>query len=231
MLGAYLGFTAVAVTGWFWPALVIVPPVVGVLGALLEASTLRFIYRRLPIYQLLLTFGIALILEESVRVLYGPTAKGVEPPALLEGAVALGGLFVIRSDARSLFDGLTSGGGLVAVLASGVAGAVTLWLVASGRYGPARVSSAAAVAALTVGWVLAQDPYVLPPRLTLHQAAASDATLATLLVGLAIGAIFLVPSLWYLYRLVLQGRLDQEFEPLHQRFQPVPGADDREPPR
>ena len=92
MLGAYLGFTAVALTGWFWPALVIVPPVVGVLGALLEASTLRFIYRRLPIYQLLLTFGLALILEESIRVLCGPTAKGVEAPPLLQGAVALGGI-------------------------------------------------------------------------------------------------------------------------------------------
>src|SRR5712691_9895251 len=96
MLGAYLGFTVVAVTGWFWPALVIVPPVVGALGALLEASTLRFIYRRLPIYQLLLTFGLALILEESIRVLYGPTAKGVEPPPLLQGAVALGGVVYPR---------------------------------------------------------------------------------------------------------------------------------------
>ena len=46
MLGAYFGFTAVALTGWFWPALIIVPPAVGVLGALLESSTLRFIYRR-----------------------------------------------------------------------------------------------------------------------------------------------------------------------------------------
>ncbi len=96
MLGAYLGFTVVAVTGWFWPALVIVPPVVGALGALLEAGTLRFIYRRLPIYQLLLTFGLALILEESIRVLYGPTAKGVEPPPLLQGAVALGSIVYPR---------------------------------------------------------------------------------------------------------------------------------------
>src|SRR6266852_35088 len=96
MLGAYLGFTVVAVTGWFWPALVIVPPVVGALGALLEASTLRFIYRRLPIYQLLLTFGLALILEESIRVLYGPTAKGVEPPPLPQGAVALAGVVYPR---------------------------------------------------------------------------------------------------------------------------------------
>jgi len=144
---------------------------------------------------------------------------------VVTGAVALGGLFVIRSDARALFDGLTSGGGLVAVLVSAVAGAVTLWLVASERYGPARVSASAAVTAITVGWALARDPYVLPPSLTLDQAAASNTTLITLVVALAIGAIFLVPSLWYLYRLVLQGRLDQEFEPLHQRFQPIPDDD------
>ena len=96
MLGAYLGFTAVAVSGWFWLSLVVVPPVVGVVGALLETSTLRFIYRRPPIYQLLLTFGLALILEESVRVLYGPTAKGIDPPPLLQGAVEIAGTFYPR---------------------------------------------------------------------------------------------------------------------------------------
>lgn len=96
MLGAYLGFTAVAVSGWFWPSLLVVPPLVGAVGALLEASTLRFIYRRPPIYQLLLTFGLALILEESVRVLYGPTAKGIEPPPLLQGAVEIAGTFYPR---------------------------------------------------------------------------------------------------------------------------------------
>ncbi|HJV56308.1 MAG TPA: branched-chain amino acid ABC transporter permease [Methylomirabilota bacterium] len=92
MLGAYLGFTAVALSGAFWPALVGVPLVVGTLGALLESSTLRFIYRRPPIYQLLLTFGLALILEEGIRIVYGPTAKGIDPPAVLEGAIRLGSL-------------------------------------------------------------------------------------------------------------------------------------------
>src|SRR4030095_5731128 len=90
MLGAYLSFTAVALSGSFWLTLVLVPPVVGVLGALLESSTLRFIYRRPPIYQLLLTFGLALILEEGLRILYGPTAKGLDPPAHPPGAISLG---------------------------------------------------------------------------------------------------------------------------------------------
>src|SRR5438045_9707323 len=89
MVGAYLGFTAVALSGQFWVALVAVPPVVGVLGSLLEASTLRFIYRRPPIYQLLLTFGLALILEEAIRVIYGPTAKPMDPPSLLQGSIVI----------------------------------------------------------------------------------------------------------------------------------------------
>lgn len=96
MLGAYVGFTAVALSGWFWPALVIAPLAVGTLGALLESTTLRFIYRRPPIYQLLLTFGLALILEEGIRILYGPTAKGIDAPAYLQGAIQLGTLWYPR---------------------------------------------------------------------------------------------------------------------------------------
>jgi cytochrome d ubiquinol oxidase subunit II len=151
---------------------------------------------------------------------------------LVTGVVAIAGLAVLRSDARALFDGLTSGGGLAAVLASGVAGAATLWLVFSERYDLARWTSAIAVAAITVGWVLAQSPYVLPPHLTLDQAAAPDATLATLLIGMGVGALVLVPSLVFLYRLVLAGRLQHEFEPLDQRFRPMTAGDpDGEAPR
>lgn len=96
MIGAYLGFTAVALSGYFWLALVLVPPAVGLVGAALEASSLRFIYRRPPSYQLLLTFGVALILEETLKVLYGPTAKNVEPPALLQGSVEMLGVIYPR---------------------------------------------------------------------------------------------------------------------------------------
>ena len=71
---------------------------------------------------------------------------------------------MLRSDARDLFDGLTSGGGLAMVLVSGAAGLATLALVWVERYGAARVSAAVAVAAIVVGWALAQDPYLLPGR-------------------------------------------------------------------
>ena len=137
---------------------------------------------------------------------------------ILTGAVAIGSLFVVRSDARPLFDGLTSGGGLVAVLASALAGAATLALVLTRRYAVARVTAAAAVAAVTVGWALAQDPYLLPGELTLEDGAASDTVLTALVVAVGIGFLILVPSLVYLYRLVLRGTLDQAYEPLDQRF-------------
>ena len=147
------------------------------------------------------------------------------------GAAAIAGLLVIRADARPLFDGLTSGGGLAMVILSAAAGLVTFALVWLGRFGLARLTAAAAVAAVLVGWVLAQRPYLLPPDLTLEKAAASHATLVALLVSVAVGLMVLVPALAYLYRLVLQGRLDQEFEPLDQRFRPLSAGDEPRRPQ
>src|SRR5690349_2752752 len=90
---------------------------------------------------------------------------------VVTGVLALAGLLVLRSDARALYDGLTSGAGLAMVLVSGAAGVATLALVYREHYELARATAAAAVAAIVVGWVIAQDPYVLPPHLTLQQAA------------------------------------------------------------
>jgi cytochrome d ubiquinol oxidase subunit II len=143
------------------------------------------------------------------------------------GVVAIGGLVVLREDARPLFDGLTSGGGLVFVIASALAGGVTLWLVWSARYEVARFSAAAAVACVTIGWAFAQSPYLLPERLALEEAAAADATLIATLVGIVVGMLVLAPSLYLLYSLTLKGRLDQEFRPLHQRFRPLSAGDPR----
>ena len=137
---------------------------------------------------------------------------------VVTGVLALAGLVELHADARELYDGLTSGAGLAMVLVSGAAGLATLALVYGERYELARVTAAAAVAAIVVGWVIAQDPYVLPPHVTLQEAAAPNATLTAVVIGVAAGLVILVPSLWWLYRLVLQGRLDQEYEPLDQRF-------------
>jgi cytochrome d ubiquinol oxidase subunit II len=159
---------------------------------------------------------------DSVRAGLPDLARAFRMRALLAGGasgiVAIGGLFVLRSDSRALYDGLTSGGGLAMVLVSALAGALTLILVWTERYGLARASSALAVVAIVVGWALAQNPYLLPPDLTLDKGAAADATLQATIIVVAIGLLILGPSLWFLYRLVLKGQLDQTYEPLDQRF-------------
>jgi cytochrome d ubiquinol oxidase subunit II len=144
---------------------------------------------------------------------------------VLSGAIAIGGLAVVRSDARPLYDGLTSGGGLACVVASGVFGVATLALVWTRRFELARAASTGAVACIAVGWAFAQSPDLLPGTLTLDQAAAGDATLTALLISVAVGLLILVPSLVLLYRLVLRGDLYQGFEPLDQQFRPLTSDD------
>jgi cytochrome d ubiquinol oxidase subunit II len=133
---------------------------------------------------------------------------------VVAGGLAIGGLFVIRDDARELYDGLTSGAGIAFVVISALAGLVTLGLLLRRRFGLARWSSAAAVGALVAGWGVGQRPDFLPGELTFEAAAAGDATLAALVISFAIAAAILIPSLTLLYRLTLQGRLDTEFRPI-----------------
>jgi cytochrome d ubiquinol oxidase subunit II len=120
--------------------------------------------------------------------------------AALTGAVGIAGLFVLRTDAPVLFEGLT-GRALPVVMLSVVAGVVALALVATRRYVPARAASALAVTAILVGWAVAQYPYVLLPEVTIEEAAQGRATLLAMLVALIVGALILVPALVYLYAL------------------------------
>ena len=124
------------------------------------------------------------------------------------GAVALAGLFVVRSDAERIYDGLTAGEGLVAVIASAAAGAATLLFVVRRRLEAARWSAAVAVASIVAGWALAQRPQLLP-GLTVEEAAAGDGTIVALLVSLAVGAAILIPSLVLLFGMVVRGRFDE----------------------
>jgi cytochrome d ubiquinol oxidase subunit II len=120
---------------------------------------------------------------------------------------------VANSDAPELYDGLTSGAGLACVIGSAVAGLATLALEWRERFEIARYSAAAAVAAIVAGWAFAQEPYLLPPDLTVREAAAPDTTLTALLVAAALGMALLVPALVWLFRLALSGRLAYEEEP------------------
>jgi cytochrome bd ubiquinol oxidase subunit II len=143
---------------------------------------------------------------------------------LIAGALAVAGLIVLRGDARELFDDLTSGTGLVAVLVSAAGGLATLGLVRAGRYEPARVSAALAVAAIVAGWGAAQSPDLLP-GLTIEDGAAGHSTLVALLVSIAAGLVVLVPSLVLLYGLLLRGRFDASARTVHGPADPrAPGT-------
>jgi len=163
---------------------------------------------------------------DAVRIGNAELARAFRARALVAGlcagAVALAGLWVVRDDARPLWDGLTSGWGLAAVVVSGLAGLSTLALVWRGRFEPARASAALAVAAVVAGWALAQRPQLLP-GLTVEEAAAGRSSLVALLVSIAIGAVVLVPSLGLLFGLVLRGRFDAE------PAEPEPRASARRP--
>jgi cytochrome d ubiquinol oxidase subunit II len=65
----------------------------------------------------------------------------------------------------------------------------------------ARIAAAAQVTFILWGWAAAQYPYVLPPTLTIEQAAAPSRTLILVLWALAAGACVLLPSLFYLFRI------------------------------
>jgi cytochrome bd ubiquinol oxidase subunit II len=128
---------------------------------------------------------------------------------VVTGIVAAAGLVVLRADVRSLFDGLVSGAGLAALIVSALGGAATLALVWSRRYEPARYSAAVAVAAVIAGWAFAQSPLLLPPALTVREAAASHDTLVATTVATLAGAVFLLPSLALLFTLTLRGSLGE----------------------
>jgi branched-subunit amino acid ABC-type transport system permease component len=90
-LPALSGYFALPV-GWrFALALLVAPVVVGVVGMGLELC-LRRTYGRDPLYGLLLTFGAALVLEEGIRLVWGPTERFLTIPSAITGGVSLGGL-------------------------------------------------------------------------------------------------------------------------------------------
>jgi cytochrome bd ubiquinol oxidase subunit II len=134
--------------------------------------------------------------------------------AVVAGAFALGGLAVVESEAPNLYDGLTSGLGLGMVIVSALVGLVTIGLIWTSRFELARFSSAAAVGAILVGLALAQRPDFLPGELSFQDAAAGDPTLIATLIALALALAVIVPSLWWLFKLKLEGRLGERFEPI-----------------
>jgi branched-chain amino acid transport system permease protein len=89
-VGAYLLATALTVVDNFWLALVLAPLGVALLGILIEYAGIRPLYRAGHDYQLLLTFGLSLILTEGIIIVWGPIGMSQLPPPILRGGVDLG---------------------------------------------------------------------------------------------------------------------------------------------
>ena len=90
MLGAYLMYQFAPFMG-FWPAILAAAVAVGLLGMAFESTLIRPLYKRLPEYTLLLTFGTALIFSQLVRAWWGDDAVRVEIPAYLAIPLNVGG--------------------------------------------------------------------------------------------------------------------------------------------
>ena len=87
MLGAYVGWSAVYVTGSFWGALVAAPILVGGFGAAFEMGILRRLYGRDGHAFLMVTFGLTLMMGEAIRLIWGVAALQVVMPHSLSGIV------------------------------------------------------------------------------------------------------------------------------------------------
>ncbi|MES2385913.1 MAG: branched-chain amino acid ABC transporter permease [Pseudomonadota bacterium] len=91
MLGAFAAWIMLDKFGInYWAALILAPLLVGALGVVIERLFLKHLYKLDPLYGLLLTFGLALILEGVFRELYGASGQSYNVPELLSGATNLG---------------------------------------------------------------------------------------------------------------------------------------------
>jgi branched-chain amino acid transport system permease protein len=95
MLGAFVAYGLLQFFGLgYWPALILVPMIVGALGIVLEVLLIRHLYRLEHLYGLLLTLGMALAIEGFVRIVFGPQGLPYSMPDNLRGAVNLGFMFL-----------------------------------------------------------------------------------------------------------------------------------------
>jgi branched-chain amino acid transport system permease protein len=94
VIGAYLAFTLAGYLG-FWGSLLVAPIAVGIIGLAVERGLIRPLYQRTdPLYTLLLTFGLALIIEDLTRTIWGAEGLPYEIPDVLGSPVSAQFFFI-----------------------------------------------------------------------------------------------------------------------------------------
>jgi branched-chain amino acid transport system permease protein len=89
-LAGYLAFAIMSRGGNFWLALGAAAILTMVVGVIVERLFIARLYKRIPLYSLLLTFGLSLIAEESFRLIWGPSSVPFSAPANLQGSITIG---------------------------------------------------------------------------------------------------------------------------------------------
>lgn len=89
-LAGYLAYAMVSAGTNWWFALAVAPILTAIVGIGVERTLIRPLYRRDPVYSLLLTFGLSLIAEETYRLIWGTNGVPFSPPKSLQGSVSLG---------------------------------------------------------------------------------------------------------------------------------------------
>jgi len=92
-LGGFLAYTIMPYVG-FWGALAIAPVLTAIIGIVLEQLLIRRVYGRDPLYSLLLTFGLAFVLEDVTRLIWGAQSVPFQVPSYLASPVSLDYFFL-----------------------------------------------------------------------------------------------------------------------------------------
>jgi cytochrome d ubiquinol oxidase subunit II len=128
--------------------------------------------------------------------------------AVVAGGAAVAGVVALHSDARYVYDGLTSWPGIALVIVSGACGLVALGLLITGRSLGLRVAAVGAGTAVIWGYFAAAFPYFLPTSLTISGAAAASGALTGVMIVFGAAVVLVIPSLALLYALSQRQALD-----------------------
>ena len=93
-LGAYLALTLVQLFGW--PAVILSPVIVGGIGMLAERLLIRRLYDKEPLISLIVTFALALLIEATVRLIYGGIGQPFSPPPFMAGIFLWGPVLITK---------------------------------------------------------------------------------------------------------------------------------------
>jgi len=93
-LGAYLALTLYQAFGW--PAVILAPLIVGAIGMIVERLLIRRLYDKEPLISLIVTFALALMIEATVRLIWGGIGQPFSPPPFLGGFLIWGPILITK---------------------------------------------------------------------------------------------------------------------------------------